>query len=359
MSEIIKFSFERIKFNRTILIHGMIRVFHLSVSPFILLVVVGIASLLLTNFILAQDNEPFELRSGVIVDPGRGLIYVMNSKSGIDALDITKGTLEWRIDYAAKPLALSGNHLICQVESKSGDNELRIAVLNVQEQGQLVLTNFIRLPSDVRVSISDTLNSTFNTYGRIQDGEFILAWKYSYRPIRGIPPQDSERDKRKQSIIESDTPKITSGVIKLDLASGEMSILREEEARISLVPRGPNLAAHERLARIKGIQFISADNAHVLTSQRVTNDSVWDKYGWTIYERTTGKQIAQIKNHKSYAPFFVFNSMLFYETGPYMRRIDKSLEDEPLKIRAVSLQTGEVVWSWEIRDTKYRGPFPG
>jgi hypothetical protein len=359
MSVIINFSFERGKRNRKIPIHMMIRVFQQGVLLFILLMGVGITSLLLSSLTFAQNSKPFELRSGVIVDPGRCLVYVMNPKAGIDALDIEKGTLVWSTNQAAKPLALAGNRLICQVETKSLGNELKIAILNVQEQGQRVITNSIKLPSNVRISINETLNTSFNTYGRIHEGELIVAWKYSYRPIKAIPPQDPERDKKEQSIPKSDMPKITSGIIRLDLSSGKMSSLREEDLRISLIPRGLNLVAQERLADIKGIQFIAADNAHVLTSQRVANDSVWDKYRWTIYERTTGEQIAEIKNHRSYTPFFIFNSMIIYETGPYIRRINKSLVKEPLKIRAFNFQNGEELWSWQIRDTKYRGPFPG
>ena len=45
------------------------------------------------------------------------------------------------------------------------------------------------------------------------------------------------------------------------------------------------------------------------------------------------------------------------EPAPYARYIT-GLVDEPLKIRAVDLQTGQELWNWQVRDTTYRGPFP-
>jgi len=335
------------------------RIFHPRRLHILLIIVIATFSFSLSDVTFAQDNEPFELRSGVIADPDKSLIFVMNPKGGIDALDLETGTLKWSIDHAAKPLALSGNHLVCQIEPTPGENELKIAILNIEERGQIVSTNSIRLPSDVRVSISDGLKSRFNLYGRIQNDEFIISWKYSYRPVRGYLTLAQEHEKKEQSVPERDAPRITSGIIKLDLISGEMSAIKEEDLKIPLVPRWPNLKEAERLAGIKDVQFISSDGSHIMTSQRIADDRTWEKYRWFIYKRATGEQITEIKNHRPYMPFFIFKSAIIYETGSYTRRINDRLVDEPLKIRAVNLQTGAELWSWEIRDTKYRGPFPG
>jgi hypothetical protein len=105
-------------------------------------------------------------------------------------------------------------------------------------------------------------------------------------------------------------------------------------------------------------QILSADGGHVLASERVADDSVWEKYLWTIYDRSTGEPIGEFRTFRSLAPFFVSDSMVIYETPPAARQVQGNLIEEPLKIRAVNLPTGKEVWSREVRDTTYRGPFP-
>ena len=50
--------------------------------------------------------------------------------------------------------------------------------------------------------------------------------------------------------------------------------------------------------------------------------------------------------------------MVIYETPPAARQVQRNLTEEPLTIRAVDLSTGREVWSREVRDTTYLGPFP-
>jgi hypothetical protein len=144
----------------------------------------------------------------------------------------------------------------------------------------------------------------------------------------------------------------------MDLSSGEISSLKTGEVRVALAPRVPDIPVAERLADVSGDQFLSADGRHVLSSKRIANDSVWEKYRWTIYDRGTGERVGEFRNHLPLAPFFVLDSQVIYETGPYLRQTKKRLVDEPLKIRAVDLQKGQELWSRQVRDTIYRGPFP-
>ncbi len=297
----------------------------------------------------AQETKAFELRPGVIVDPGRKLAYIMNTKGGIDAVELARGTLVWSTDQAAKPLALNGDLLVSQVEPPGPGSALEIAILSVQERGRRRVANSIRLPADVRVSIDETLNSSFTTYARVLGGGMFMLWEYSFHPIKGTAPSDT---------LPDELPRTTSGAVRMDLLSGALSSLKPEEVPPGLARRPPDLAATERLVGVPGPQFIAADSGHVLGSERVADDRVWDKYRWTIYERLTGKRVAEIRNHLPQAPFVVLGSQVIYETGPYLRRTEMDLIDEPLKIRAVDLQTGQELWSWPVRDTTFRGPFP-
>jgi hypothetical protein len=101
-------------------------------------------------------------------------------------------------------------------------------------------------------------------------------------------------------------------------------------------------------------QFESADGRHVLASERTGDDLTWDKYRWTVFERATQRQVGEMRTHVSFAPFVVSDSTLIYETTPFTRGKD----EEPAKLRAVSLTNGAPVWAVEVREIAFRGPFP-
>ena len=319
-----------------------------------------VLSIGITSQSLAQKT--FELCSGVVVDPGRHLAYVMNTEGGIDAVELNRGTLAWSTDQACKPLALIGDRLICQVEPQAVGNKLEIVILNVKERGKPEIAKSERLPSNVRVSISESLDSSYTIYARVHGGDLFMFWKYSFRPIKGTAPPDLEIDRKTGKAVyasEIKSPQNTSGTIRMELSSGTMSFVKKEDVPAALAPRSPDIAANERLPGVPGRQFIAADSAHILCSERAADDSVWDKYRWTIYNRTTAKPVAEIRSYRSQAPFFVHGTQVIYETGPYIRQTQKGLLHEPLKIRAVSIKTGRELWSYPIRDTTYRGPYPG
>ena len=111
----------------------------------------------------------------------------------------------------------------------------------------------------------------------------------------------------------------------------------------------------DKIAGASPTQYESADGRHVLASERVGNDRVWEKYRWTVYERSTGRLVGEFRTHVAFAPFVVREALLFYETTPY--KLGTATE-EPAKLRAVNLRTGQAVWSVEVREIVYRGPFP-
>ena len=96
-----------------------------------------------------------------------------------------------------------------------------------------------------------------------------------------------------------------------------------------------------------------------MTSERIADDSVWEKYQWTVFERQSGRRLGTLRDYRSHAPFIVVGSSILYETGPFERRTDREVVSEPLRLRAVDLTKGVLLWSRQIRDTKYRGTLPG
>jgi hypothetical protein len=333
-------------------------------SVVVLLLVLAAATLILawSSRSTAQENttmSAFQLRPGVIVDMDRRLVYVMSAEGGIDAVELAQGIRVWSTKQAAKPLALAGDLLICQAEPPGAGNVLEVVTLDTQQRGQRVVTGTMELPAGVAVSLDETLNSSFGASAGAFAGDAFVSWEHSKRLIKGIPPGDpeivGEVAPPERAAAE---PSVTSGTFRMDLSSGVMSSVPPEEVPVALAPRPPDLPVAERLARVSGPQLLSADGRHVLNTQRIADTSVWEKYRWTIYDRGTGERVGEFKSHVSLGSFFVLDSQVIYETGPYLRRTENGLVDEPLKIRAVDLQTGQELWSWQVRDTTFRGPFP-
>lgn len=330
-------------------------------SVFVLLVLTAGTLMLVWSFGSGaqETTTAFELRPGVIVDLDRRLVYLMSAEGGIDAVDLARGTRAWSTNQAAKPLALAGSLLICQAEFLQGGNELRIVVLDTQQRGKLVVEGTAKLPAGVEGSIDETLNSLFVASVRFSGGVAFVSWTHSKRFVKGTPPGPPEIAGEKTQLERASTePSITSGTLRIDLSTGAMSPAKAEEVPAPAPTRPPDLPIGERLAAVSGPQFLSADGRNVLSTQRIGDDKVWDKYRWTIYDRRTGERVGTFRTHLSLAPFFLLDSQTIYETGPYVRRTEKGLVEEPLKIRAVDLRTGLELWAWQVRDTTFRGPFP-
>lgn len=308
-------------------------------------VLMGTAIFWLNEVVAQQDiaRSAFELRPGVIVHPQLGLVYAMSGERGINAVDLANGSQRWSTNLAAKPLALVGDLLIGQVEPSGAGTTLQIVTLNTRQQGQRVVTGSIELPAGVRASIGETVSSSFVATARGYADDVLVSWEYSERYVKGIDPEDSVVAVRD-----------TLGVLRMNPSSGTMAPVRPQDVPPARAPRSPDLSVAERLPGVPSRQYLSADGRHVLVSERIADDRTWDKYRWTIYERSTARRVGEVRSHLSLAPFFVHDSLLIYETGPYLRHGEAP---EPPKLRAVSLDSGQEAWSTEIRDTVYRGPF--
>jgi hypothetical protein len=316
----------------------------------------------------------FELSPGIVVDTDRSEAYVMSPAGGIVALDLAQGTPMWHSREAAKPLTVSGDLLVSQAEPVQSDQALRIVSLNTRAGGASVAKAEVPLPSGVQPMIERAAHSAFNTFAQPIADDAAISWEFVQEPLRGIPPGAMEVLPGEEVPPQAYAMPLEADVIPTvaEEPGGGPTIVR---ATVRLNPVDGTVtaveAAHETAAAaavladsapttVPGIpepQFLSADGRHVMSSER-TDESAWDKYVWTIFERESANRLGQIRAHVSYAPFFVTDSRVVYQTDPYALRIGDNLVEEPLQIRAVDLQTGERLWSQPVRNTTDRTPPP-
>ena len=306
----------------------------------------------------------------------RGRAYVMRPQAGIVAVDLAQGNELWRSNEAARPLAVAGNVLVSQADTPGARNNLRIVALDVREGGRLIFTRNVQLPAGVKALVERTRASAFTLDAQLERGELVVSWEYTERPLRGRPPPirevlpgEEEPDPQSgppdasvfgpgQGPASGSEQHVVNGAFRLDLQSGAIS--EQQLSAPPLRPSGSNnlLAPNARLRGLPEDQFLSADGRHVLISERVANDSVFEKYRWAIYDRNTAQNLGEFRAHVRYSPFFVVDSRVVFESGPYSRRTSAGLVQEPLQIRAVDLRTGDMLWRQPVRDTTGRRPPP-
>jgi outer membrane protein assembly factor BamB len=315
----------------------------------------------------------FQLIPGVVIDPNRREAYVMSPEGDIVALDLADGAQLWRSADAAKPLALAGNVLVSQAEATGAPNELKIVGLDTLQQGRPVVERSVELPPGVRPMIGEVANKSFTADAEIVAGDAAVSWEFVERPRRGVAPGNPEVLPGEATVEVSDAAPalaaisqarseatVTKGTFHLGLAPGLAAAEQVDapQVRIQRAGRAPDLPAAAGMPEAEGTQFLSADGRHVLSSRRIADDDVWEKYLWTIFERATGQRLGEFKTHMSYAPFLVVDSRVIYETGPYALRTDTGIAEEPLQIRAVDLQTGRRLWNQPVRETADLTPPP-
>ncbi|QDU36250.1 hypothetical protein Mal4_05340 [Maioricimonas rarisocia] len=93
-------------------------------------------------------------------------------------------------------------------------------------------------------------------------------------------------------------------------------------------------------------------------SERTGDDTSLDKYTLKVCPRETRQQVGRLTSHVAVAPVLVAGPVALLEAGPVTRVSEGGLQELPLRIRAVELDSGQELWSRSIRDTRYRGPFP-
>ena len=286
----------------------------------------------------------------------------MNPEGGSDAIGLGRGELLWHSNDAARPVAAGADVLVAQAESRTPTNQLQLRTLDPRT-GRRRLAATHTLPAGTRATVVDTHEGEFNLRGRATSAEATLSWEFVSRPLQGVNPgaldiinPPTERVDKPAQRAAAALPS-NSGVIRIDLTSGRASDVSGqagfERGRTADVP------IEQRLPSVTGEQFSSVDGRHVMTSERIADDSVWEKYQWTVFERQSGRRLGTLRDYRSHAPFIVVGSSILYETGPFERRTDREVVSEPLRLRAVDLTKGVLLWSRQIRDTKYRGTLPG
>jgi len=289
-------------------------------------------------------REAFEIRPGVVVDRASSSVFIMHPEAGIESIDLETGDTRWTTNAAGKPLLVSGNILLAQIET--GTARLDLAALDIASKGAVIDRISVELPQGIVASIDDGPGRSFEVRAVEFEGRVYLRWTERRREVAAV-------ERLQKDMV------VRSGFGRVDLQEGTYHAENSEriDRRIFESPP-PDLADGERIRGVEGMQFRSADRRHVMTSERVGDNRVWEKYEWSIWRRENGELAGRIRDFQRYSPFAVVSSNLIQEVTPHARRQDGDVTAVSLSVRAIDLGTSEEVWRRRVRQTAYVGPLP-
>ena len=286
------------------------------------------------------------LGEGTVVDSASGVVFVARPKGGIEAIDLTTGASLWTSADAAKPLSITGGVLLAQAEpGEKGD--LVLATLNPRT-GALVRRSALALPAGIRATVADGLQGSFRVRAMAANAvdpanpantALFLAWTATRVP----GPTRGRRVRPSLGVEGGAAPSgVLRGVARLDLGTGKI---------VAAVPGEAAGAAGE----VDAGRF-SLDGRYTLAAERI--EGALNDFSWTLTERATGKVAGVLDVPASLAPITVAGSAVVYLARPSMRMEKGEARSEPLRLRALDLSTGAELWTREVRDLRFHGPFP-
>lgn len=308
--------------------------------------------ILLTLSTARAQQASLPLREGVVIDKSRNVAYVIGADKRLKAVSLTTGEVQWTSPDSVKPLAIANGRLLAQ--AVNARNELVITQLDVAQRGRQINRNSISLPDNVKADFRPSVSSIFKTYSRLIDGQTYIFWEYHQAPLRGMPDNDSTETVQQLS---------QSGIIRVEAASGRLITTQKSAMPVSKVNKRIKLNKSEGVNKTESVtdkteqQFLSSDENHILTSKRIAGNEEFFNYVWEIFNRS-GTKIGELRDYRSYAPFYVTGTTIIYETGPYARMVNGALQQVPLHLVAVNLTNGRELWRTPIFDAVNRLPPP-
>ena len=292
------------------------------------------------------------LTDGAVIDPDRGVAYLMNSRGGIDALDLDRGSLRWSSRAAAKPLAITGGRLLALALPRGAEPN----IVTLDASGRAVTSAALALPAGVRPMLKDDLTGSF----RIEalsgpGGDLLLQWTATSVPARGIEQLDNALVVGEESTPSE--PVTTSGTVRVHPATGQLYSATAADAEA--------LREHSADALRRGLEALSSGprtfaavaGPHRLVSARQAESQPDRRYRWTISDGAT--KLGEVESSVATSAFAVRGMTLYYIVPAGGRLAAGSeMKRRQLTLRAIDLATGAERWSRPLVDTRYFGPFP-
>ncbi len=312
-----------------------------------------------------NTTKPIVLRDGVLLDLTSGSVILMQPKkaekkaSAVEAVQIESGQSIWIAEGSDKPLDVSAGRVITQVAMEDL-SQLKLSILSV-DTGKIVAEGERSLPLGIKASIDESVEGTYLMRASSRSDQSMVTWSFRPRRLRGVRPgAGPDTDSDAESNTPDDSParvRATSGMFSLDLNTAQMEAVNVGAPGILALDGSEGQTEEVILEGVEGEQFASLDGEHIISSVLTGDDTIFEKYTLSVYEKESKEKIGQLKSHLAFVPLAVVKGQFVAMFEPQTRRVENQLVETPLQVRTYGTN-GELKWSRPVRDTTFRGPFP-
>ena len=292
---------------------------------------------------LAMLGSPVQaantLQSGVLIDRNTQRVLLMSPDSAVEQVSISSGQTDWTSRDGAMPIAVEGERVLVMRDGAER-GKLGYAVLKAGD-GSLVSRASVDLPVPARGLVEERMGEQFKLTVEA-DG---LRWLHRRQQTQGALMQIDGAKGGEKNVSSTEH----RGALSIDWNQGKLAPIDETSVKSSAdtaVEIGKPTATGPRT-------FRSVSDGYRLQSERLDDG----RYRWQLSD-VQGARIGETISEYSYRPFDVVDGRLLYVTTPRISVTDGKSSISMPTLVAVDLASGKVAWTREIRDTRYRGPYP-
>jgi hypothetical protein len=341
-------------------------------------------------------GQPVFLPRGV-AEPGGRTGYVTNAAAGIDAIDLLTGELLWSTEVASRPLLVFGDRLAAQRSVKGKTNVLEIVVLDVTQQGKLVLiSNPVVFPD--WVSITSVSEESFACKAFLDHRHLILDWHAHARYQGGAAPPPR--------ILEQAT-KDAAGTARINLETGQVEMLPHTGHAAAQLPDGlqyvtsrPYLAgsawqtnpwvagkklcalvsaesegrealylktwdvstgeAHEPILLVTGnalVPYVTPDGRYLFIHHELPSvPQPAETEAWWVFSVETGQRLAQLDYEPGTQEACVLGARVYYLIEGPPAPVTSGGSILPYILKARELTSGQVLWERPLQARRVSKP---
>ena len=351
--------------------------------------------------------QGFGVAPGVLIDPENGVAYLMTPTRQVEAVTLENGEVVWSTTAAARPVAVRQNRIVAQVETPgAADSTLGLVALGAAD-GNVMASATIDLGPGVVCSIDDGQEHQFAIgVGGYDASLGPVLWRYYQQKISGpaeppAPPLErfgafnvtgeavmtpvpgggsgrqsgappysqprilrliTENPARDQVILDLETGRryrLDGGPVPADPDAGTTGANPWPPTGGLIITEGRPGEEFPPTRRIPGEQFArSSDRRHIVASTFGGKIEAIEPYRWTVYETGSFEVAAQFIAQTSLAPFVLTDDRILYLRQSFQRRENGKLQNNPPALIARDVESGRIVWTRPVRETRYQGSIP-
>ena len=325
-------------------------------------------------------NSPLLLPAG-IADPAGRVGYFASASGGIEAIDLSSGKVLWQTHEAQRPLLLDGEYLLAQAGVKR--NRLRILRLD-RTTGECDLeSDPVVFPA--WVVTGEAHGRSFSTHWHLGKHQLILDWEASAWYVGKPRPTPQE---------EADARKHASGVVVIDLRTGQIEVRLAEKKTTPPPPALPEFLEKKALrwqglvgqqGKVLALEERNGQQRFVLHSWDLQNEKEQEAQEllrgkqlvvrvtldervlclreagpsseeqgslmprkepswWQLFSIETGKRLGRVRDEAGMHAFVVLGKHVFYLVPGQMRGPLDQPNIQPRTLKAIDLSSGKKLW---------------